>query len=322
MRMKGARRVCVLGGTGFLGRRLAARLAKSNWRVRVPTRSSERPDALRVLPNVRVITADIHNPATLADLLSDCDAVVNLVGILNEKGYDGSGFRHAHVELIEKVLAAGEAAGVSRLVQVSAIAADARGGPSHYLRSKGEAEERIGAHAGELAWTILRPSVIFGPGDSFLNRFAGLLRLLPGPFPLARANALFAPVHVDDVAAAIQLGMEDRRTDGQCYELCGPEVYTLRELVQMTARAIGQQRRIVGLPDGIAKLQARIMERLPGKAFTMDNYRSLTVPSVCTSDGLDALGIRPRALSVSLPEVLGMPREQAELNSYRQLAGR
>jgi NADH dehydrogenase len=320
--MSGARRVCVLGGTGFVGRRLAARLARSDWQLRVPTRSSARPDDLRVLPNVQVLTADIQDPETLAELVGDCEAVVNLVGILNEKGYDGSGFRRVHVELIEKLLAACDTAGVSRLVQISALAADARGGSSHYLRSKGEAEELIQAHAGSLGWTILRPSVIFGPGDSFLNRFAGLLRLLPGPFPLARANSLFAPVHVDDVAAAIQLGLEERRTDGQCYELCGPEVYTLRELVQMTAGAIGRRRRIVGLPDGIAKLQARIMERLPGKAFTMDNYRSLTVPSLCTSDGLDALGIRPLALSVSLPEVLGMPREQVELNTYRQLAGR
>jgi len=322
MLMSGARRVCILGGTGFVGRRLAARLATSDWQLRVPTRCSEWPVDLRVLPNVRVVTADINDSETLASLLDDCDAVVNLVGILNEKGFDGSGFHRAHVELIEKLLAACDAKGVKRLVQISAIAADARGGPSHYLRSKGRAEELIEAHPGKLAWTILRPSVIFGPGDSFLNRFAGLLKLLPGPFPLARANALFAPVHVDDVAAAIQLGLDDRRTDGQCYELCGPEVYTLRELVQMTARAIGQQRRILGLPDGLAKLQARVMERLPGKVFTMDNYRSLTVPSLCTSDGLDTLGIRPQALSVSLPEVLGMPREQAEMDSHRQAAGR
>jgi uncharacterized protein YbjT (DUF2867 family) len=322
MPVTGARRVCVLGGTGFVGRRLAARLATSDWLLRVPTRSSERPEDLRVLPNVRVVTANVHDPATLVGLLDGCDAVVNLVGILNEKGFDGSGFRHAHVDLVEALLAACDDAGVKRLVQISAIAADARGGPSHYLRSKGQAEELIRAHTGKLAWTILRPSVIFGPGDSFLNRFARLLRLLPGPFPLARANALFAPVHVDDVAAAIQLGLEERRTDGECYELCGPEVYTLRELVQMTARAIGQQRRIVALPDGVARLQARIMERLPGKAFTMDNYRSLTVPSLCTSDGLDTLGIRAQALSVSLPEVLGMPREQVELNNYRQVAGR
>jgi NADH dehydrogenase len=317
-----SQRVCVLGGSGFVGQRLAARLADSDWLLRVVTRSSLRPQHLRVLSNVDVVTADIFQADTLAALFNDCSAVVNLVGILNEAGFDGSGFRRAHVELTRLALQACRDAGVSRFVQVSALGADAVGAPSHYLRSKGEAEALIEASSDFLDWTILQPSVIFGPGDDFLNRFARLLRLLPGPFPLARPAALFAPVHVDDVAAAIQCSLEDTAPIGQRLEIYGPEVYTLRELVQMIARACGLKRRVIGLPDGLARLQARVLERLPGKLFTMDNYLSLTVPSVGTVDGLARLGIQPRSLEVNLAETLGMPRNQLELNSFRRLAGR
>lgn len=319
---KNSQRICVLGGSGFVGQRLAARLANSDWQLRVATRSSLRPQHLRVLSNVDVVTADVFQADSLAALFNDCSAVVNLVGILNETGFDGSGFRHAHVELTRLALQACREAGVSRFVQVSALGADAVGAPSHYLRSKGEAEALVEASSDFLDWTILQPSVIFGPGDDFLNRFARLLRLLPVPFPLARPAALFAPVHVDDVAAAIQCGLEDTAAIGQRLEIYGPEIYTLRELVQMVARACGLKRRVIGLPDGLARLQARVLERLPGKLFSMDNYLSLTVPSVGTVDGLAKLGIKPRSLEVNLAETLGMPRNQLELNSFRRLAGR
>lgn len=296
--------ICVLGGTGFLGSQVVAHLAAAGHRLRLPTRDPARARHLTVLPNARLLWADVHDPDTLARLVAGCDRVINLVGILNEAGYDGSGFRHAHAELTAKLVRACETAGVPKLVQVSALNANVNG-PSHYLRSKGQAEAAI-ASAQSLRWTILQPSVIFGPGDSFLNRFAGLLGQLPLALPLACPNARFAPVHRDDVVAAVALAVRDGATDGRTYELCGPEIYTLRELVQMIAAATGRRRWVVGLPDWVARLQARIMERLPGKIFTLDNYRSLGVPSVCRSNGCAELGIVPRSLQLNLTACLGL----------------
>jgi len=300
------RTVCVLGGTGFVGSRVAAHLAAAGYELRLPTRHPERARHLKVLPNARLLRADVHDPATLAQLLHGCDAVVNLVGILNEKGFDGQGFMHAHAELARKLVTACEAADVDKLVQISGLKADAKLGPSHYLRSKGVAEQHIAA-AERLRWTILQPSVIFGPGDSFLNRFADLLGLMPLAMPLACPDARFAPVHVDDVALAVAKALEDPLTDGRTLEICGPEAYSLRELVQMISQATGKKRLIIGLPDSLARLQARILERLPGKLFTMDNYRSLSVPSICRSNGCAELGIRPRSLELNLAASLGLP---------------
>jgi NADH dehydrogenase len=297
--------LCILGGTGFVGSRVSAHLAGVGWSLRLPTRDPVRARHLRVLPNARLVSADVHDADVLARLMADCDAVINLVGILNEPGFDGSGFRRAHTELTEKALAACEHAGVGKFVQVSALQASVDG-PSHYLRSKGAAERAIAATT-SLRWTILQPSVIFGPGDSFLNRFADLLGQVPLAMPLACPAARFAPIHVDDVVAAVARVLADPATDGRTYELCGPEVYTLRELVRMIATATGRRRWIIGLPDWAARLQARVMERLPGKLFTMDNYRSLGVPSVCRSDGCAELGMTPRSLQLSLQSSLGLP---------------
>lgn len=301
--------LCLLGGTGFVGSRVAAHLAAQGWSLRLPTRDPVRARHLMVLPNARLISADVHDPDTLVRLVTGCDAVVNLVGILNETGFDGSGFQRAHAELTEKIVLACETAGVPKLVQISALQADVNG-PSYYLRSKGAAEAAI-AKSSALRWTILQPSVIFGPGDSFLNRFADLLAQLPVAMPLARSGARFAPVHIDDVVAAVDICIADPATDGRTFELCGAEIYTLRELVQMIATATHRRRWIIGLPDWAARLQARIMERLPGKIFTMDNYRSLGVPSVCRSNGCDELGLQPRSLQLNLQATLGLPTSQA-----------
>lgn len=296
--------LCVLGGTGFVGARVVAHLAAAGYRLRLPTRNPVNARHLTVLPNARLLRADVHDPDTLARLVAGCDGVVNLVGILNEAGDDGSGFRHAHAELAAKLVRACEAADVPKLVQISALHADVNG-PSHYLRSKGLAEASI-TSAQSLRWTILQPSVIYGPGDSFLNRFAGLLGQLPLALPLACPGSRFAPVHIDDVVAAVERALHDGTTDARTYELCGPEIYTLRELVQMIAVATGRRRWIIGLPDWAARLQARVMERLPGKMFTMDNYRSLGVPSVCRSNGCAELGIAPRSLRLNLAASLGV----------------
>lgn len=302
------RRICILGGTGFLGRRLARRFDAAGFITRVPTRTRFRHRDLLVLPNVELVEADVHDEATLRGLLTGCFAAINLVGILNEKGSDGSGFRRAHTELCEKLVRAATAAGVRRLLYVSALKADADYGPSHYLRSKGAAERAIAAGAASgIAYTIFRPSTMFGPGDSFLFRFDKLLRLTP-VLPLARADARFAPVYVDDVAAAMQRALDDERTHGRAYELCGPEIFTLEEIVRFVARHSGRKRAVLPLPAPLGKLQAVVGGWLPGKPFSLDNYRSLGVPSVCAEDGLAALGIEAQSMTVVMPRYLDRGR--------------
>jgi NADH dehydrogenase len=293
-RHKGA--VCVLGGTGFVGRALAARLARDGYSLRIPTRNRQRARDMLVLPGLELVQADIHDPAQLAALLRSCTAAINLVGILNERGSDGSGFRHAHVELAEKLMAGCRRAGVRRLLQMSALKANAERGPSHYLRTKGEAEQVIQSQAGEnIQYTIFRPSVIFGPGDSFCRRFASILRKTP-VLPMAGLNARFAPVFVGDVAEVFVRALPDNRTFGQTYELCGPEVYTLEEILRFICRELGIRRAILNLPQPLGRLQAWIGELLPGKPLSRDNLRSLTVPSVCRENGFAAFGINPKPM--------------------------
>lgn len=309
--------ICILGASGFLGTRLATRLARDRHTIIAPTRYREGARHLLVLPSLTLVEADPHDPAQLVGLLEGCDAVINLVGILNEKGRDGSGFRHAHSEFARKLVHAAHAAGVPRLLQVSACKANAERGPSHYLRSKGEAEEIIRNESGaELAWTIFQPSVVFGPDDSFLNRFAGLLRLMP-VLPLARPDARFAPVYVEDVVEALVVALQNRRTHGQTYQLCGPTVYSLRELVVFVAQTLELRRGIVGLPDWASRLQGRIMDFVPGKPFSTDNYLSLTVSSVCSEAGLEKLGIEPNSLETIAPRYLRNRNERSRLSELR-----
>ena len=298
------RTLCVLGGTGFVGRALVQRLAGEGRQARVLTRYRERHRALLVLPTLELVQADVHDPQTLVEHFRGCDAVVNLVGILNEKGHDGRGFWTAHVELARKVVEACRGAGVRRLLHMSALNADATHGPSHYLRTKGEAEDLVHA-ASDLQVTSFQPSVIFGPGDGFFNRFARLLKLTPGVLPLACPQARFSPVYVGDVAAAFVAALDDRTSAGRRYELCGPRSYTLKQLVQYTARCAGLKRWIVGLSDRLSRLQASVFEYLPGKPFSYDNYLSLQTDSVCRENGLMSLGITPTPVEAVVPGCLG-----------------
>ncbi|CAN5205688.1 complex I NDUFA9 subunit family protein [soil metagenome] len=297
-------KICVLGGTGFVGRSLVARLAENNHHIRIPTRSPARNKGLLVLPTVSLVAADVHEPATLHRHFAGQDVVVNLIGILNERGHDGAGFRRAHTELAEKVVEACRTRGVSRLLHVSALKADAEHGPSHYLRTKGEAENVLRSRrAQEIAWTIFQPSVIFGAEDSFTNRFARLLKLSP-VLPLARPHARFAPVFVDDIVRAMIRSLNDRETHRVTLQLCGPRVYTLREIVEFLRRTLGLRRWILNLPDNLARLQARVMEFVPGKPFTTDNYLSLTVDSTCESDDFKRLQMTPQSLEAVVPRYL------------------
>lgn len=312
--------ICVLGGTGFVGRHLLDRLAAEGRRLRVLTRDAVAHRELTVLPTVELVEADVHDPATLARQLAGCDAAVNLVGILNEGRGRGRTFREAHVELPRRLVAACREAGVRRLLHMSALNADARAGASAYLRTKGEGEDLVHAAAdARLHVTSFRPSVIFGPGDSFLNRFVALARLSPLVFPLACPEARFAPVHVGDVAEAFARALDDPHTHGRRYPLCGPREYTLRELVAYALRTAGLRRVVVGLPDWVSRLEAAVLEHVPGRPFTRDNYRSLQVPSVCAGgNGLRELGIEPTPLEAVAPRYLGRQDWRLRLNRYRR----
>jgi NADH dehydrogenase len=316
-----AQSITVLGGTGFLGTRLVARLIKDGHQVTVLSRDREQHKHLLVLPGLTLKNCDVYNEAQLSEHFRGKDVVINLVGILNERGFGGTGFRRAHTELTQCVLLAARSAGVTRLLQVSALkaAADA---PSYYLRSKGDAEQLIRDSNFALEWTILKPSVMFGPGDSFLNRFAGLLAAVPLIFPLAKPNARFQPVLVDDVIEALLRCLHGSAANRQTYELGGPQVYSLREIVGLVAKLTGQRRWIVGLPDAVAYVQALAMNFVPGRPFSSDNYRSLTIDSVCADDGFAKLGLKPQSMVASARQYLGALEDNARLSHNRASAGR
>lgn len=311
-------RICLLGGTGFVGQHLAARLTQQNYAVKILTRSRARHYNLVVLPTVTLVEANVYDAATLAREFAGCDAVINLVGILNERGHRGRGFRRAHVQLARTVVEACRAAGVLRLLHMSALNA-ARDAPSYYLRTKAEAAELVLA-AKDLQVTVFEPSVIFGPGDSFTRRFARLLRWAPGVLPLACAKTRFAPVYAGDVSEAMLRSLQARASDGQRYALCGPNVYTLSELLQYLRKLTGYHRLIWSVPRPLSWLQALVLEWLPGKAFSLDNYHSLRVDSVCRDQqGFAAFGIKPAALEAVVPTYLGRFTAQAEFDKYRRM---
>ncbi|MGF1645188.1 MAG: complex I NDUFA9 subunit family protein [Thiotrichales bacterium] len=300
--------ICILGGTGFVGSHLATRLVNRGHRVKVLTRHRHRHRELTVLPLLELIECDVHNPVELSLHLQGCDTVINLVGILNEFG-GARRFETVHVELPKRVVEACRDAGVARLLHMSALNASTDA-PSQYLRSKGAAEDYVHEVGGQfMNVTSFRPSVIFGPGDGFLNLFAGLLRSIPLALPLACPGARFAPVYVGDVADAFIAALDDATLTDKRIDLCGPESFTLRELVAYTARMIGLKRWIIGLPNWASKLQARIMGFAPGKPFTLDNYRSMQIDSVCRGGGNC-----PTALDAVVPHYLG----NAALDSNRQ----
>ena len=308
-------RVCVIGGSGFVGSELVSQLARAGHWVRVPTRALSHAAHLSVLPTVEILRANVHEPRVLGELLSGMDAVVNLVGILNEGG--GATFESAHVELVAKLIDAARINRVRRVLHMSALGADAAGAPSRYLRSKGRAEELLREAGGALEWTIFRPSVIFGPQDSLTNRFAGLLRLSRGVLPLARARARFAPIFVEDVAAAFRRALRAPAAIGRTYELCGPDVLTLAQLVRLTAHSAALPCHIVPLPDLIARLQGIVLGLLPGKPFSLDNFRSLTRDSVCSENGCAALGIEPEHMAPVVSQYLGPQSIAARFDRYR-----
>lgn len=303
------RNVLVIGGTGFIGSHIIAKLVDVDCSVTVPTRREARASHLLLLPDVeQVVEADVHDDATLDRLMHGQDAVINLVGILHGKpGPAGSRygreFARAHVELPKRIVDACVRNGVRRYLHMSALGAS-HDAPSMYLRSKADGE---GAATSDpaLRTTIFRPSVVFGDNDRFLNMFASLQRVLPFMM-LAGADARFQPVYVEDVARAFVIALQDNRTVGKVYELAGPKVYTLRELVRLAGEYSGHRRPVIGVPDAFARLQAFFLEHLPGgPLMSRDNLDSMKVDNVRKSALADELGIQWTAVEAVAPRYLG-----------------
>jgi len=268
--------VLVIGGAGFVGRYIVNELVGRGCRVLVPSRRRDKAKHLIMLPTCDVVEASVHDDAALETLVEGRDAVVNLVGILH--GSEAQ-FEQAHCGLTRRVLAACARGRVRRYLHMSALGADPNG-PSMYQRSKGRAEQAV--RESKLAWTIFRPSVIFGAEDSFLNMFARLAAIAP-VLPIGGAEVKFQPVWVEDVSRAFVNSLDNEVTIGRSYELCGPKVYTLRELVKFAAEAAGHRRPVVALPDGIARLQARLMQFAPGEPLlSVDNLDSMKRDNVAS----------------------------------------
>lgn len=315
-------RILVLGGSGFVGRHVCEQLARMGWQVTVPTRRAINASSVQSLPGLTVLEASVHKEADLARLMPGHDAVVNLVAVLH--GSEAR-FENVHVELPAKISHAMKKAGVSRLVHVSALGAEAQA-PSMYLRSKARGETTL--QGAGLQLSVLRPSVVFGAEDKFLNLFADLQAVAPF-MPLAGSGTRFQPVWVADVAGAVVACLKQPSTIGQTYELCGPDVMTLAELVQRAGQWAGvnhgQGRPILPLPNWVGWLQAAAMELAPGEPLmSRDNLASMKVDNVATGrlPGLSALGISAASAAGIAPGYLGHRGPRSKLNRWRASAGR
>lgn len=308
------KRILLLGGTGFVGRHVCEHLARAGLQMSVITRRAINAQAVQTLPRLTVIEADVHDEAALARLLPGHDAVVSLVGVLHG---NAARFQRAHVELPRKLAHAMQAAGVRRLVHVSALGASAEG-PSNYQRSKA-AGEAVLREAG-LDLTLLRPSVVFGAGDSFLRLFARLQASLPVML-LPGSSVRLQPVWVGDVACAVVRCLADPATVGKTYELAGPSVHTLRDLVRIAGRLSGHPRPVIGLPLAFGHLQALALQLLPGEPLmSADNMASLEVDNVASGKlpGLAELGIAPAPLEPIAASYLELHGRADPLLAMRQ----
>ena len=306
-----AQRIVILGGTGFVGTALVPRLAADGHALLLLSRNRQAQRHATMGRNVTVVTADVHDPATLRRHIAGADTVINLVGILNESGRNT--FERVHVALPSSVIEACTETGVRRLHHMSSLQAGQ--GASKYLRTRGEAEALV--KDSMLDWTIYEPSTLFGPGDGLVSRFDALLRLAPA-MPLPRPNAKITPVYVGDVVEAIARCVADPSISvRQTFELYGPEVWRLLDLVRAIRDARGRRRAVIPMPDALGRLQAAVAQFAPGKPFTPDNFATLRTDSVGTVDGLARLGIVPQSLSAWLPRLLSQPVRQRRLDEAR-----
>ena len=311
--------IFVLGGSGFVGAHVCEKLVRQGWHVTVPTRRRSNARNVQPLPFVTVLDLDVHDEAALTQAMAGHDAVVNLVAILHGTP---EAFQKVHVDLPQKIARACVASGVKQLVHVSALGVNGpqpEAAPSNYLRSKGQGEAVLVQAAGEgvgaaFGLTILRPSVIFGAEDQFLNLFAKLQKVFP-VMPLAGSHARFQPVWVQDVALAVVRSLERNNASGPTpcvVEVCGPDIFTLKQLVQLSAQLAGvnegRGRPVISLPLWMGRMQALMLELAPGPTLmSRDNLDSMRTDNVATGllPGLESLGIKAAALRPIAAEYLG-----------------
>jgi NADH dehydrogenase len=303
-----ARLVTIFGGSGFVGRHLVQVLAKAGWRVRVAVR---RPDLaghlqpLGAVGQIHAVQANIRNRDSIARAIAGADAVINLVGILAESGRQK--FATVQAQGARMVAEETARAGITNLVQISAIGADAASN-SHYAATKAAGEAAVLAAVPSAV--ILRPSIIFGPEDGFFNRFADMARFVPA-IPLVGGGATrFQPVYVGDVAQAVQAALEGRAKAGATYELGGPEVRSFRALVEYILTLTNRSRMPLSLPFGIARLLGSVLECLPGKLLTVDQVNLLEKDNVVSAQAkaegrtLEGLGVDPTNFESVVPTYL------------------
>ena len=310
--------ITLLGGAGFVGSALVAKLDQAGYQVKVLSRRREAAKHLILLPNVQVMECDIADNHALKDALKDSDAVINLVGILHESSKNS--FEKIHHQLPRRVAQVCEELGIARLIHMSALQAN-KHGPSAYLKSKAAGEAAVNEFSKKLDITIFKPSVIFGRGDSFLTMFANLVKCLP-VIALAKPNAKFQPIWVEDVAQCFVNALENTATYGKTYELGGPQIVTLKALVQIVMDILGKQRPIIGLNDTLSMAQGFALELMPIKLMTRDNIRSMQVDNVCSEPMAPELNVVPTALEVIVPEYLLDTSPRGAYDAFRSAAGR
>ena len=312
------KKICVLGGSGFVGSALVAKLDAAGYSVTVLTRRRDSAKHLFLLPNVSVVECNVLDEQALGSALRGADAVINLIGILHQSRR--LSFDVLHHQLPARLAKICVDLGIKRLLHMSSLQAD-KNAPSQYLRSKAAGEAALLAFQQKLNITIFRPSVIFGRGDSFINLFARLIKILPVVM-LAKPEAKFQPIWVEDVACCFVASVENTVTYGQTYELAGPKIYTFRQLVQKVMDTLGIQRPIIGLNNALSYMQAFMMELLPVKLMSRDNIRSMEVDSVSHQPFPAVFGVEPTALEVVIPEYLVDLTSRGTYDRFRSSAAR
>ena len=304
-------RIVLIGASGFFGGFLLRALTADQHECVVLTRCATRRNCVGMLPGVQLVETDVYDSDGLAEQCAGADAVISMAGILNGSSDD---FQKVHVSLVEGIVSACQKAGVTRVLHLSAL--NAGEGSSHYLKSKGEAEALLRSAEG-LNTTIFQPSVIFGQGDNFFNQFAGMLKLMP-VLPLACPKARLQPVFAEDVAAVMTASLEDPMTWGKSYELVGPQSFTLKELVDWTAKTQGQRSRVIGLPGPLSAMMAMVMNPVPAAPFSWDNYQSLKTDNTSSKNDFAYFHLDPKSIDLVVPDYLtGSPR-QRRLQTFRR----